>query len=60
MDADNVRVLLRLLNQQYPGLGQEIERSQGIAIDGEFYQDPHDQALGAESEVFILPKIAGG
>ncbi|MGB7301346.1 MAG: hypothetical protein WA888_19105 [Burkholderiaceae bacterium] len=60
VDAANFRALLRLLNEQFPGLGTEIDRSQGVAIDGEFYQDPHAQLLSENAEVFILPKIAGG
>lgn len=58
--ADNVRQLLRELDQQFPGLGTEIERSQGMAIDGELTQDPHAQPLSEEAEVFVLPRIGGG
>lgn len=60
VNAGNVRVLLRMLEAQYPGLGKEIERSHGIAIDGEFFQEPLAEPLSAASEVFVLPRIAGG
>lgn len=60
VDAPDFRVLLRVLNQQFPGLGTEIDRSQGVAINGEFYQDPHSESLPVDAEVFILPRISGG
>jgi len=31
-----------------------------VAIDGQIYQDALFQPIGPESEVFILPQIAGG
>lgn len=58
--TDNVRDLLRILEQRFPGLGVEIERAQGLAIDGEFIQDPLAEPLHEQAEVFVLPKIAGG
>ncbi|MGH1361145.1 MAG: MoaD/ThiS family protein [Burkholderiaceae bacterium] len=58
--AANVRELLKILDQRFPGLGTEIDRAQGLAIDGEFIQDPLAQPLPDNAEVFVLPKIAGG
>ena len=58
--ARNVRELLRQLEQQYPGLGEEIEQALALAIDGEIYQDPYLEALEENSEVFVLPKIGAG
>lgn len=60
VEASNVRQLLRALEARYPGLGNEIERAQLLAIDGEFYQDPFMQSLNADAEVYVLPKMAGG
>jgi hypothetical protein len=31
-----------------------------IAIDGEIFQDPYLEPVGADSELYILPKIGGG
>ncbi len=58
--AGNVRELFRALEQAYPGLGTEIEQAHGVAIDGEFVQDPLAEPLPPDAEVFVLPKIAGG
>ncbi len=58
--VDSVRQLLQELDKLFPGLGTEIERSQGMAIDGELTQDPHAQPLAPDAEVFVLPRIGGG
>jgi hypothetical protein len=31
-----------------------------IAIDGTIYQDAYNAPLGAESEIYLIPRIAGG
>lgn len=58
--AQNVRQLIRLLDEKYPGLGHEIQEANALAIDGEIYQDPFLEEIGPDSEVFVLPKIGGG
>jgi molybdopterin converting factor small subunit len=60
IDAVSVRQLLRDLESRYPGLGREIERAMALVIDGELHQDPFMESLEGASEVFVLPKIAGG
>jgi molybdopterin converting factor small subunit len=58
--ADTFRRLIRELNERYPGLGTQVEESMAIAIDGEIYQDAYGVALRPDSEIYIIPKIAGG
>jgi molybdopterin converting factor small subunit len=58
--ADTFRRLIRELNDRYPGLGTQVEEGMAIAIDGEIYQDAYGVALKPESEIYIIPKIAGG
>ena len=60
LDARNVRQLIRLLDEKFPGLGHEIQEANALAIDGEIYQDPYLEPVGENSEVFVLPKIGGG
>lgn len=60
LEAASVRELLRVLDARFPGLGEHIERTMAIAIDGEIYADPYLQPIGADSEVYVLPKIEGG
>ncbi|HTC09111.1 MAG TPA: MoaD/ThiS family protein [Acetobacteraceae bacterium] len=58
--ADTFRRLIRELNARYPGLGTQVEEGMAIAIDGEIYQDAYGVALRPDSEIYIIPKIAGG
>ena len=60
VDAPTVRGLILQLDQRYPGLGDYVQRRMAIAIDGEIHQDAYAEALGPDSEVFLIPKIGGG
>jgi molybdopterin converting factor small subunit len=58
--AENFLQLVQELERRYPGLGRQVEESMAIAIDGEIYQDAYAAPLRPESEVYLIPKIAGG
>jgi sulfur-carrier protein len=58
--ADTFGRLILELDQRFPGLGQQIEESMAIAIDGQIYQDAYHAPLTAESEIWLIPKIGGG
>jgi molybdopterin synthase sulfur carrier subunit len=60
VEAYNVRQLLHRLGEFYPELAPHLENGLAVAIDGQIYQDALLEPIGAESEVHILPQIAGG
>ena len=60
IDAGNIRQLFRKLGEQFPELAPHLEEGLAVAIDGQIYQDALLEPIGAESEVHILPQIAGG
>jgi molybdopterin converting factor small subunit len=60
VQADSVRALIAALEQRYPGLGQLVSEKMAIAIDGEIVQDALGTPLQADSEVVLIPRIAGG
>ena len=60
VEATTVRRMILELDARYPGLGEHIRRKMAVAIDGEIHQDADDTALGADSEVYLIPKIGGG
>ena len=60
IDVGNVRQLFARLGAIYPELAPHLEKGLAVAIDGQIYQDALFQEIGAESEVHILPQIAGG
>jgi molybdopterin converting factor small subunit len=60
VDATTVNQLFRHLGQEYPSLAPHLEKGLAVAIDGQIYQDALFQEIGVQSEVHILPQIAGG
>jgi molybdopterin converting factor small subunit len=58
--ATTFRRLVLELEARYPGLGKQVEESMAVAIDGEIYQDAYSVALKPDSEIYLIPKIAGG
>jgi len=60
LDVANVRQLFLALGERYPELRSQLEAGIAVAIDDEIYQDALLQPIGRESEVILIPKIAGG
>lgn len=60
VEARTVRALLRELDARFPGLGEFVEDSMAIAIDGEVFQDALGAPLDEGSEIVLIPKISGG
>ncbi len=58
--ASNVRDLLNRLGERYPALVPHLDEGIAIAIDGEIHQDALFSPVGPDSEVYLMPKIAGG
>jgi molybdopterin converting factor small subunit len=48
------------LEARFPGLGKQVEDSMAVAIDGEIFQDAYGAELRPQSEIVLIPKIAGG
>ncbi len=60
LEAKNVHQLLRLLGERYPALRPRLEEGLAVAIDGQIYRDAWLQPIRPESEVYLMPQIAGG
>ena len=60
VEANTVRRLIIELDRRYPGLGEQIDESMAVAIDGEIFQDAYLAPLKPDSEVVLIPKIGGG
>ena len=58
--ADNVRQLFRLLGERHPALKPHLEEGLAVAINGQIYQESLLEPIPPDSEVHILPQIAGG
>jgi molybdopterin converting factor small subunit len=60
IDAATIGQLIKALEERFPGLGQQIDESMAVAIDGVIFQDSLIDPIGPDSEVHLIPKIAGG
>lgn len=59
IDAPRVPELLAALASRFPRLADRLDEM-AVAIDGEIYQDPGYQPLRPDSDVHLVPRIAGG
>ena len=59
IDAPRVAELLAELRRRFPQLEDQLNEM-AVAIDGNIYSDPGYQALRADSDVHLVPRIAGG
>ncbi|MCP4223328.1 MAG: MoaD/ThiS family protein [Actinomycetia bacterium] len=60
IDAPTVRVLIRALDEQFPGLGERLVEGTPVAINGEILADAIYESLPDGAEVHFLPTLAGG
>jgi len=59
IDAARIPDLFAALCDRFPLIADQLD-DLAVAIDGEIYADPGYQSLRADSEVHLLPRIAGG
>ena len=60
VEAGTIRQLFRALGERHPGLVPHLEEGVAVAIDGEIFQDAWFAEVRPDSEVHIMPRIAGG
>jgi molybdopterin synthase sulfur carrier subunit len=60
LSATSIKHLYQLLTELHPELGPHLEDGVAVAIDGQIYQETILQPIAPDSEVFVLPQIAGG
>ena len=60
LDVHNVRALFRVLGERHPELKPHLKEGIAVAIDGQIYQDDWLQPINEDSEVHLLPALAGG
>ena len=60
IDAPNIDRMLAALSDQAPRLKPVLDDGVTVSIDGTLYRLNKLQRIAPDSEVFILPKMAGG
>jgi molybdopterin converting factor small subunit len=60
IEAANMQQVLARLAADHPKLKPILERGVSVSINDEIYREPSFQPIPANSEIYILPKMAGG
>ena len=60
LSATSVKQLFEQLTELYPAIGRHLDDGIAVAIDGQIYQESLLEPIRPDSEVFLLPQIAGG
>lgn len=60
LDAGSIRSLIRKLRDCYPELPDNLEDELAVSIDGRLHQDDWFAKIQPDSEVHLMPRIAGG
>jgi len=60
VEAETIRELITRLTDRYPKLEAHLEDGIAVAIDGTIYRDSWETPIPKNSEIYMLPRIAGG
>ena len=60
LEAKNSRELLQRLAAEYPALQSQVDRGIAVSIDGVIHNTPSFQPIDENSEIYLLPRMAGG
>jgi len=60
VEAGTIKEMLDKLGEQYPKLRPTLDRGVAVSIDGVIYRQQRYREIPPDSEVYILPKMAGG
>ena len=60
LESGSIRSLLRELRRRYPDIPEDIEDELAVSIDGVLHQDDWFAKIEPDSEIHLLPRIAGG
>jgi len=59
IDAPRVAELLAALRERFPQISDQLDEM-AVAIDGVIFSEPGYQELRFDSDVHLVPRIAGG
>ena len=60
LTVTSVKQLFEQLGALHPELRRHLDDGVAVAIDGQIYQDSLLEPIAPDSEVYLLPQIAGG
>jgi hypothetical protein len=59
IEAPRVHELIMALTTRFPSLGNQLD-DLAVAIDGVIYNSAPYQRINVDSEVYFIPRVAGG
>jgi molybdopterin converting factor small subunit len=59
IDAGRVDELMHALASRFPAIAPRLE-TMAVAIDGDIYNDAEFIEISSTSEIFLVPRMAGG
>jgi molybdopterin converting factor small subunit len=60
IEARNIGELIAELGRSYPGLKPRLQQGVSVSIDGRIFRDSWLETIPPGSEVYLLPRVAGG
>ncbi|MEO1193880.1 MAG: MoaD/ThiS family protein [Pseudomonadota bacterium] len=60
VEAKTIRELLDRLGEAHPKLQPQLKRGVSVSVDGKIYRDAWFTPIAEDSEVVLLPRLAGG
>ncbi len=60
VSGSTIQETLERLVEAHPGLRPQIDRGVSVTVDGELYRNSWHTAVAEDSEVVLLPRLAGG
>ncbi|HCG70007.1 MAG TPA: molybdopterin synthase sulfur carrier subunit [Gammaproteobacteria bacterium] len=60
VQAETIAEMMASLTDRYTDFAALLERGVAVSINGQIYRDDWTQAIPADAEVFLIPRIEGG
>ena len=60
VEAKNIRQLLVNLEKHHPEMKPHLDKGVAVSVDGTIYRDNWFQSIQPDSEVYLVPRLAGG
>ena len=60
VQAETIAEMMASLADRYTDFAALLERGVAVSINGQIYRDDWTQAIPADAEVFLIPRIEGG
>ena len=60
VEAATIRELMNILIDRYPAMQSRIDEGVAVSINGNIFRDNWGEAIPADAEVFLMPRLAGG